>query len=831
MGTGRFRHAGWVTAVAYSPDGSTLASGGTDGVIHLWDAKSGKDLRVWTTGTSDDAFLSIVFAPDGKTLAAAGAKGVRIWSTSTGQELRSLPVGEGAALAFSPDGLELACQSSDGSVLCWDLATGKESAKFEGPRGTDGAVIPSLSYTPEGTHLAVGGSATVRLVARSSGKGVRPFIGHKGPVTSLELSKDGTLLATTGGDGTIRLWEVASGEEILSLPGPKFPDPASYGVSIYPILVTACLALSPDGKTLAAGGAGLAPVGMGRHSPGRSSAPDRQIHLWNLSSGRDLGVLRIGGTGYWAFAFSPDGKTLAAAKDHSVQLWDVAAREEIPSPSGPRAPVRSIAFSPDGKSLATDSAADSFIRLWDAVSGKEVARLPLDFPTPIPSNLTFAPDGRTFWRTSAPFLVWDLATREQLKIHSRTDPSDWRGGALAFSPDGKSFLVYAGDGVSSKLRIRELQTGKHLKSFTGKEAEPGGLAFSLDGKLCAAGYWDGSVWVWDTNSGQKVWQGQLDPDPPTRELLGRFKDNASVLSTICPRTKVWFWQDGRILMGVWGASLVFWEAATGKMLQRREGAWTGATALTLSADGKTVAAWKEDEVHLWEFSTGGEYLKVPAGRATREHYSNFEEGVGSFAFAPDGKTLAVKSDSTVLVWDLLRPGPGADAASAEELEKAWTRLAVKDAREARGAMEALVRVGDKATEFLAPRLGLSSPLRNEEIESLVGSLASDDIASRDSATSALRERATQAQLRGCLERKTPQETSDRLQEILTEWSRPVPERGPEIRFSRAVEVLERVGTAKARELLDTLVATARLVRQQEDARMAASRLERTRPTR
>ena len=76
-----------------------------------------------------------------------------------------------------------------------------------------------------------------------------------------------------------------------------------------------------------------------------------------------------------------------------------------------------------------------------------------------------------------------------------------------------------------------------------------------------------------------------------------------------------------------------------------------------------------------------------------------------------------------------------------------------------------------------------------------------------------------------------QETADRLQNILKVWSRPFPREGPELRFSRAVEVLERVGTAKAAELLDTLVATARLVRQQEDARTTASRLERTRGTR
>src|SRR5205814_6185391 len=117
-----------------------------------------------------------------------------------------------------------------------------------------GAVIPCLSYSPDGTNLAVGGSATVRLFARASGKEVRPFAGHKGPVTSLAFSKDGKLLATTGSDATIRIWESASGEEILSLPGPRFPDPASFGASIYPTVVTACLALSPDGKTLAAGG-------------------------------------------------------------------------------------------------------------------------------------------------------------------------------------------------------------------------------------------------------------------------------------------------------------------------------------------------------------------------------------------------------------------------------------------------------------------------------------------------------------------------------------------------------------------------------------------------
>ena len=826
LGTCRFRHAGAVSAVAFSPDGAALASGGADGVVHLWEAKTGKKLRTWAPGDAKNTVSAVEFSPDGKTLAATAGPVIWVWSTSTGEERRRLEAsGVAVGVAFSPDGAELACQTSDGTVLRWDIASGKESAKLEGQSPAGEPVVPCLTYAPDGAHLAVGGAQEVRLYACATGKEIRRFKGHQAPVTSLAFSHDGRLLATAGLDSLVRLWEAASGAEIHALPGPKFSSPTPRAVALTPTLLTACLALAPDGKTLAVGGGGSAPLGPSAGFFASDSPADREIHLWNLDSGREIGVLRTGQPSFTAFRFSPDGNSLAAASENSVQFWDVASRQELPGPAGPRSPVRSLTYTGDGTLLASEAQGEPFIRLWDVGTAKEHARLPMDFPTAIPSGLASSPDGKTLTRTVSPFLFWDLSTRQQLSIHSRTDPSDWRGGAFSFFPDGKSFVAASdGMGTPGKIRIREVQTGKHLRSVTGKEAAPSSLAVSPDGTLFAAGYWDGSVWVWDAGTGQKLWSGQLPADAATREHFSRFGANPSVLAQIVPQPRVWFRSDARMLWGVWGASMTVWTATTGKAVQEFEGGWGGANTLTLSPDGKTLAGWKDDGVHLWELAGGGEYLKIPTGLPIRIHFSGFEDGIGKFAFSPKGTTLAVVSDQTVLIWDLGHAGLAAEAAGQDGREKAWTALASRDAREARAAMESLVRAGDRSVEFLSRRWTAPAPLRSEELQDLAAALASDEISRRDAASSALKERATDGQLEGLLEGKHAQETVDRLREILALWNRPLPQGGAEFRFSRSIEVLERIGSAKAAEALDTLVATARLVRQQRDAREALSRL-------
>jgi WD40 repeat protein len=307
------RHA--VPALAFSPDGKTLASGsgdvkggGVQGEIRLWDVGSGRE-RAAITG---DAYFveSVAFSPDGKTLASAtGLKFIKLWDVETGQELAVLRGHAGAVrcVAFSPDGKVFASgdgtwDGSDGKgrglpgeVKLWDVASRRERTTLKGfTRG-----VESLAFSPDGKTLATGGGilddrrpGEVKLWDVSTGAERAAFKGHAEAVLSVAFSPDGKTLASGSFDTTIKLWDVGSGQERAALRG-------------HTKLVTS-VAFSPDGTTLASG------------------SYDRTIKLWDMATGRVRATLRSHAAPVLVVVFSPDGKTLASScNDKTIKLWDM----------------------------------------------------------------------------------------------------------------------------------------------------------------------------------------------------------------------------------------------------------------------------------------------------------------------------------------------------------------------------------------------------------------------------------------------------------------------------------------------------------------------------
>jgi serine/threonine protein kinase len=286
-------HSSSVSSVAYSPDGQTLASGGSDDkTIKLWDVKTGNLLQTFTGHSS--SVSSVAYSPDGQTLASGSQDDtIKLWDVKTGNLLQTLTRDSSGvnSVAYSPDGQTLASSGSmDKTIKLWDVKTGNllqtltsHSRRF--------ATVDSVAYSPDGQTLASGSQDdTIKLWDVKTGNLLQTLTGHSSSVWSVAYSPDGQTLASGSDDKTIKLWNVKTGNLLQTLPG----NSGWVRSVVY----------SPDGQTLASG------------------SDDKTIKLWNVKTGNLLQTLP--GHSHWvnSVAYSPDGQTLASGgRDNTIKIW------------------------------------------------------------------------------------------------------------------------------------------------------------------------------------------------------------------------------------------------------------------------------------------------------------------------------------------------------------------------------------------------------------------------------------------------------------------------------------------------------------------------------
>jgi WD40 repeat protein/predicted Ser/Thr protein kinase len=585
-------HHARITSLDMTNEADLLVSADASGAVNLWDLTT---LRlVSRLGTPGSAVLRIWFAPGDKRIVSCAADGtVRVWRRDTLEQISELSLGGNhiASADLSEDGTRLITSSSD-RLRVWELESGRmlqelslspsnsrRIVRFLGDRevvqGLQSGISrkplsegrPKLSHRSELDFVpsAMEVSADDRLVltgCRDKGvvlwdadtmQPVRKILDHTGPVGAVAFGEQDRWFASAADDLSIRLWDTESGESIDTLIGPAHPATA--------------LAIARDGSLLVAG------------------ESDGTIRLWRspLAAGSRARRVYTAHSNYvYDAAFDPsarDGsRVLSASWDRTVRLWNPVTGETLrvfdTSPPRPMC----LAISPDGRLLAV-GAGNKHIQIFDLHSGERLRRLKGRRGNTY--GIAFSPDGAILAATAGfeyrkpsrcSTSVWDVATGTEL-AHHLTDGMP----QVATSPRGLFLLT----NHAEQGQLVDALTGEKMCDIGAHAADFRNLSFCTDGSRFLTAMKDGTIRVWDTESGA---------------ALATLTGHTSIVydATFSP-------DDSRIVSAANDNTIRIWEARSYEPLLELRGHESYVHALAFSPDGaRLVSASGDHTLRVWD---------------------------------------------------------------------------------------------------------------------------------------------------------------------------------------------------------------------------------------
>jgi WD40 repeat protein/DNA-binding SARP family transcriptional activator len=577
----------------------------------------------------------------------------------------------------------------------------------------------NLEYSPQG-DVALAGASRLNYPKQI-------LTGHTGWVDDVAFSPDGRYILTGSRDGTVRLWDVQTGQQLrqmdvtpgaavsvafspggqLALTGDGGRNATAWDVQTGQRLrnfdlddVVLDVAFASDGKSIVVVTAAQkvyllnAQTGDVIHEIiGRdwmwsaTLSPDNRYlvtadfsgpaRLWDIQTGQEVRGFSGDTSGIDCVDFSPDGKYIAVGTTGTiVWLWEVSTGRKVQAFSGHTSAVQDVAFSPDGRYVASASA-DRTARLWDTQSGKSIRTF--SGHTEGLNSVEFSPDGKYLVTGSADGTARLWETNPQLEPPEFSGHTAFVNGA-AFSPDGRFLLTTSDDGTA---RWWDTRTGQPVRQFVGHQGVIWAAAISADGQSALTSGFDGTIRLWQVKTGQEVQQFVPSTNYGAPLAVAFSPDNHYVLA------------------GYGGGIIIVWNLDTGQLL-RLDGTHTdGIAAVEVSADGKYALSSSRDGVAiLWSFpdlvevrrfmghmdvlqgavfSPDGRYILTGSmDKTTRlwdtqsgtelRQFVGHTTGIYSVAYSPDGKTVATGSgDGTARIWD---------AQTGQELRRFDTRAYV-----------------------------------------------------------------------------------------------------------------------------------------------------------